>query len=126
MLKVIAVIFLVSVTVSMASGVMTVQSAINPINCILCRIINIMWGIVAGIATLVIMLAGLKWMGSAEDPGARAQAKTSIVHALVGLIIVIVSLLVIGWVTAGTKTAIDVVEFIPVVAGGNGCVNFCT
>ena len=59
--------------------------------------------IAGGLGIVVITLQGIKWIGSAEDPGARKQAKQGIIHAVVGLIIVILAVFIVGLVfTAGT------------------------
>ena len=72
------------------------------INVLLCRIITVLWGVSAAVATIVIVIAGIKWIGSSEDAGARAQAKSTIVHAVIGLIIVMVALVLVNWVIGGT------------------------
>ena len=65
----------------------------------ICEILyNITWllnMIAAGVGTVVIVLQGVKWAGSAEDPGARKQAKQGIIHAVVGLVIVIIAIWVV-------------------------------
>jgi hypothetical protein len=45
----------------------------------------------AAVGALVLTLQGIKWAASADDPGARKQAKEGIIHAIVGLIVVIVA-----------------------------------
>lgn len=52
---------------------------------------NILYIVAGGIVAIVITLQGIKWSASADDPGARKQAKEGIVHAVVGLIIVILA-----------------------------------
>lgn len=54
--------------------------------------------IAAGIAIVIIVINGIKWIGSSDDPGARKQAKEGIVHAVVGLIIVILAVEIVGLV----------------------------
>jgi len=71
------------------------------INTFLCNIVLVLWGITAGITTLVITLAGIKWMGSEDDLAARREAKITIVHAIIGLIIVLIALTIVNWVFAG-------------------------
>lgn len=107
-----------------SAGAMPVESAIYPISCVLCRILQIFWGIAAGIASLVIVLAGLKWIGNADDPSGRAQAKTTIVHAIVGLIIVTVAIEVVGWGVQNTVAGhwFDPGDWMP----GADCAEFCT
>ncbi len=56
--------------------------------CILIRIIQLIAVIVAG---LVIMLSGIKW-ASADDVESRVEAKTRIIYALLGLVVIILAL----------------------------------
>jgi len=70
-------------------------SAATEICDILYNIRDLLHYIVGGIAAVVIVLQGVKWVGSAEDAGARKQAKQGIIHAVIGLIIVMLAV----WVT---------------------------
>ena len=54
--------------------------------------------IAAAVGALVIILQGIKWVGSADDPGARKQAKQGIIHAIVGLVIVVLAVWVVTMV----------------------------
>jgi len=122
---------LLLINIGTTSAAVAVTDVTNPINCLLCRILTILWGIVAAIATFVIVLAGLKWIGSADDPGGRAQAKATIVHAIIGLIIVTVAMQVVAWAVQGTVAGsihgytFDPRDFLPAPAG-NGCSTLCT
>jgi len=77
------------------------QEAANAINCVICKVASLIFMIVAALAALVIILAGLKWLTSGDDPGARAAAKTAIISAFVGIIIIFVSVYVVSWVIQG-------------------------
>jgi len=57
--------------------------------------------IAGAIATLVLVINGIKWTGSSDDPGARKQAKQGIIHAVVGLIIVMIAVNVVALIYAG-------------------------
>ena len=70
-------------------------SATTQICTILWNIQWLLYAIAAGIAIVVITLQGIKWAGSAEDPGARKQAKQGIIHAVVGLIIVLLAVTIV-------------------------------
>ena len=84
-----------------ASGAATgLDSAKTRICEILYNIRDLLTFIAAGIAAVVIVLQGVKWVGSAEDPGARKQAKQGIIHAVVGLIIVLVAVWIVVMVVA--------------------------
>jgi len=63
-----------------------------------CKIIVLLQEIVAGIATLIIVYAGIKWMGSGvTDPVARHEAADMIKAVFVGLVIIIVALQFINY-----------------------------
>ena len=52
--------------------------------------------IAGAVATLIIVMNGIKWIGSSDDPGARKQAKEGIVHAVVRLVIVLIAVNVVA------------------------------
>lgn len=56
--------------------------------------------VAAAVASLICVIAGLKWVASENDPGARKQAKDMFIHALVGLLIIIV---IMGVLSTGFK-----------------------
>jgi len=62
---------------------------------ILCEFYSAFMSIATGIALLVFIIAGIKWTGSENDPGARKSAKDAMIHALIGLIIVIIAYYVV-------------------------------
>ncbi len=74
-----------------AAAATGVESAKTAICNVLFNIRDFLYAIAGGVATLVITLQGIKWIGSAEDPGLRKQAKQGIIHAVVGLIIVLLA-----------------------------------
>jgi hypothetical protein len=71
---------------------------------VICTILNnvawLMQVVAAGVGIVVIIIQGIKWAGSAEDPGARKQAKQGIIHAVIGLIIVVVAVNIVMLVMA--------------------------
>ncbi|RLI90494.1 MAG: hypothetical protein DRO89_05760 [Candidatus Altiarchaeales archaeon] len=86
----------------MAIGTVAAQTTVvSLINALICRLITILWGVSAAVATIVMVIAGIRWIGSSEDAGARAQAKSTIVHAIIGLIIVIVALSIVNYAITG-------------------------
>ena len=91
----ILLVLAVAAYVSAASAATSATSAI-------CQVLsNIQWMlymIAAGVGVVVITLQGIKWTGSAEDPGARKQAKQGIIHAVVGLLIVLMAVWIVGLV----------------------------
>ena len=88
------IILLNSILVSAQST--AVKTAIS---CMACRIMQLVFMIIGMVVTLVIIFAGLKWVGSGEDPDARNQAKQMIIHAIVGLVIIIIAAYAVSWLT---------------------------
>ena len=72
---------------------------------VLCQIINnlrnMLMMVAGAIATLVIVINGIKWSGSSDDPGARKQAKQGVIHAIVGLVIVMIAVSVVALIYSG-------------------------
>ncbi len=66
---------------------------------IICNVLDslydVLYIVAGGIGVVVVVLQGIKWASSADDPGARKQAKEGIVHAIVGLIIVLIAVAVV-------------------------------
>ncbi|VVB51034.1 Uncharacterised protein [uncultured archaeon] len=87
-IKYIAAAFIVSVLATPAMGYVVLQpwAGLDP----LCYIATLMANIAAAIAVIVIISAGLKWVTSGDAPGDRKAAKNMIIHAIVGLIIIMV------------------------------------
>ena len=81
-----------------ATGMYSARSAICAI---LENIRMLLSFIAAGVAVVVITLQGIKWAGSAEDPGARKQAKQGIIHAVIGLIIVLLAIWIVTMIFTG-------------------------
>ncbi|MCX6695059.1 MAG: pilin [Candidatus Altiarchaeota archaeon] len=87
------------------SGMISARQAICDI---LYNIRDLLFYIAAGVAVVVITLQGIKWTGSADDPGARKQAKEGIVHAVIGLIIVMIAVWIVVLVFTGSQCALPV------------------
>ncbi len=77
----------------------------DALSTILCVIIQLLIFIAGGIAIVIIVLNGIKWTASSEDAGARKQAKQGIVHAIVGLIIVLIAIFVVATVVGAGNLA---------------------
>ena len=83
-------------------GVFSGASSAARIICILLsRLVALLMAIAAGVGVVVITLQGIKWAGSAEDPGARKAAKQGIIHAIIGLIIVLLAIIIVTIIFAG-------------------------
>ena len=85
----VAAMFLVSQAASADEGM--VSSIVAPLTDMICELYDLFIYIASGVAALVMGIAGLKWVGSENDPGARKQAKETIIHAIIGLIIVVLA-----------------------------------
>ena len=55
---------------------------------IVCGFRTVFASAATGVAAFVMVIAGIQWVSSEADPGARKKAKTTMIHALVGLLIV--------------------------------------
>jgi hypothetical protein len=84
-------------------------SEIDPIMthlaCLICRVFYLIFYVSAAIAALVVLVAGIKWIGSGDDPAARGAAKNTIVHAIIGLIIVLIAVFLVWWLVGGITQA---------------------
>jgi hypothetical protein len=75
----------------------TIEAA-NAICTVFGNIYFVLYSIAGAIGTVVITLQGIKWIGSAEDQGMRKQAKQGIIHAVIGLIIVMLAVYIVDMV----------------------------
>jgi len=80
----------------------SMSSVKEKLSSVICGFYKVFFSIAGAIASLVFVIAGVKWIASENDPGARKQAKEIMVQALVGLIIVISTKAIIDAVIAGT------------------------
>ncbi len=117
-LMVLGFLALFSVTALGAGGE---RIAAYAIACLLCRIMQIFFLIVGVLATLVIVIGGIKWIGSGEDPEARTQAKSTIIHAIIGIIIVLVAGYVVSWVVM----SFGVIRIADPIQAIGGCDTMC-
>lgn len=67
------------------------------------NVINILSIIIGITAVIMIILAGLKYVMSAGDTSAIASAKHTVLYAIVGLVIVAMSQVIVGFVLSKTK-----------------------
>jgi len=70
---------------------------------ILCGIYYTFIMIAGALAAVMIVYAGIKWIGSSDDPGARKSAKETIIHAVVALVIIVVAARIVDLLIAGEK-----------------------
>ncbi len=88
-------LFLAGLVAAQAS---VAQSAVDAICAVLENITFMLYMITAAVGIVVIVLQGIKWAGSAEDPGARKSAKQGIIHAVIGMIIVLLAVWIVALV----------------------------
>lgn len=62
------------------------------------HIIQIVLAIMAAVAILIIVIAGLKFVTAQGDPQGAAQARQTIIYALVGLVIAILAEVIVTFV----------------------------
>ncbi|ODS42654.1 MAG: hypothetical protein MSIBF_04955 [Candidatus Altiarchaeales archaeon IMC4] len=89
------------------------------INNVICIFLSIFYGVAAGIAVAVIVLAGIKWSASGDDPSARKSAKGWVINAVVGMIIVGVAANVVNVMVIGSYPGV-VTPFTMMCAAGGG------
>ncbi|MFH1126302.1 MAG: TrbC/VirB2 family protein [Candidatus Altiarchaeota archaeon] len=58
------------------------------IRSIICELIKAFASIATGIGAFTMIIAAIQWISSESDAGARKKAKSTMVHVVVGLIIV--------------------------------------
>jgi hypothetical protein len=116
---------LLILAIFVASGMVYANSGSNAINiagknisCALCKISQLIFMIVGSVAALVIIMAGLRWVTSGDDPGARQGAKTTIISAFVGIIIVVIAVFIVSVVLQGVMG----VDYIDPASWIGGCV----
>lgn len=61
-------------------------------------VLQIVFGIAGGIALIVIILAGLKYVTSQGDPAGVAKAKNSIIYAVIGLVVATLAFTIVTFV----------------------------
>ena len=99
----------------------------NAMACLMCRIMQIIYFIIAFVATLMIIFAGIKWITSADDPSARAAAKTQVFHILIGLVIVLLAAYLVSFVVVAAFLGGRGMQILnPVDLLISGCEEICT
>ena len=106
MKKYFAILLLLSTSAMVtAFGDPSVSAEASAAALVLCQILQnlrfILTVIAAAIGIIIIVLQGIKWVGSADDPGARKQAKQGIIHAIIGMIIVVLAVVLVTMVMTG-------------------------
>ncbi|MBM3309526.1 MAG: hypothetical protein FJY77_04660 [Candidatus Altiarchaeales archaeon] len=89
--------------VAVADGAIDIPASVKKVvRPVLCDIYGGFRDIATGVAAVVMVIAGVKWTASENDPGARKAAKDAMIHAIVGLLLLNVIDVVIN-MAAGIK-----------------------
>jgi len=73
------------------------------VNEVVCTLFNFILMISGAIAALMIVLAGLAYMKSGDDPADAERAKKMIVYAITGLVIAVIACPLVDYIVVGTK-----------------------
>lgn len=65
------------------------------------KVLDIVFSFSGGIAVLIIVVAGFRYILAHGDPNATAQAKMAIIYALVGLVVVMTAYSIVAFVVKG-------------------------
>ena len=71
-------------------------------NRVICIAIKVLQFVAVGLAALVLIAAGLRYMSSADDTDARDGAKTIVMQTIGALVLVIVAVTVVNYLVTGT------------------------
>jgi len=63
-------------------------------------ILNIVFGIAGGLALIFVVIGGLRYILSQGDPNATAQAKNTILYALVGLVVTVCAYAIVRFIVS--------------------------
>lgn len=61
-------------------------------------VINVMLYLAGAIAVIVVVVGGIRYITSDGDPGAATKAKSTIIYALIGLVIAVMSYSIVNFV----------------------------
>ncbi|MDD5111869.1 MAG: TrbC/VirB2 family protein [Candidatus Altiarchaeota archaeon] len=98
--KVVLLSMLAALCLSACASASLVDQIIAPMTTAICRIYGLIKNVAGAIAALVITIAGFKWVGSSDDPGVRKAAKDNIIHALIGMLIIVIATDIVQLITA--------------------------
>ena len=74
----------------------TAPPTIQDLGAVVVRLINFLFAAVGGIAVLMIVVGGFKFMTAAGDPKATDSARATITYAIIGLVITLLSVFIIN------------------------------
>lgn len=83
-------ILLLSLTLKVSAGI-TPESIASPIRSIACMFAEVILYVAFSLATLVFAIAGVKWVYSQDDASKRKAAKDTMIHCVIGMIILLMA-----------------------------------
>ena len=66
-------------------------------NGIFSSVLSVVFGVAGGVALIIIIVAGIKFMTSQGEPQAIAKARNTIIYALIGLVICIAAFSIVNF-----------------------------
>jgi hypothetical protein len=66
------------------------------------KILNIVIGIVAAISVLFVVVGGLRFVLSAGDPQAASRARSTVIYAVVGLVVAVAAEAIVAFVLSNS------------------------
>lgn len=72
---------------------------------LICSIYSAFRMIAGGLGIVIIVLAGIKWMSSGDDPPSRKVAKDMVIHTIVALIIIVLATLIVDIASGGNLSS---------------------
>ena len=100
--------FLLTILTQTATAVNLSTTISNPFNNVLCAVWQAIQTLGAPLAAVVIIAAAAIWVYSRDDAGKRNAAKTWIVHAIIGIIVILIAISIITSIAVdGTSLAIN-------------------
>jgi hypothetical protein len=84
-----------------------INGSIDDINTVFCNLINVLSTIGPWLCALLVVYGGLRYLSSAEDPGARKAAKTTLIAAFVGMIIIMLAIPLVNMVLADALAQVN-------------------
>ena len=124
-----ALLLMTGFVYAQASGMQTGAAThfYNAMACIICQIMQFLYYIVAIIATLMVIVSGIKWITSSDDPEARNSAKSQVFNVILGLIIVLLAAFLVSFIVVHAFLGGQgMVILDPVTMVINGCDSICT
>lgn len=105
-----SVLFILVIASSVYAGSTTTINATDPgksiekrVNEVVCTMFNLVVLVAGGIASLMIILSGVKYMSAGDDPAQADDAKKMIGYALTGLVVVAIACPLVDYLVSNTK-----------------------